>query len=182
MLEKKELRKRARELISNISTEGMKEKSLALSQNLKKVLDENSNGIVGVFAPLPAEPKWQEGLVLTNYQLAFPRVKENRKMDFALCKFDELLKQTHFGVQIFEPECNLPEVVPALILVPGLAFDRSGGRIGKGKGFYDNYLRNYKGLTIGITFNETLLDEIPTEEHDMSVEMVITDREVIKVP
>ena len=65
-----------------------------------------------------------------------------------------------------------------LILVPGMAFTSSGFRLGRGKGYYDAYLAKAKSLglkpkTIALAFNEQVLTEIPTDNHDMSIDEVI---------
>ena len=68
-----------------------------------------------------------------------------------------------------------------LILVPGLAFTRTGARCGRGRGYYDAYLARVTStlassppLTIALAFNEQLLEELPTESHDCNIDIVIT--------
>ncbi|TNM90421.1 hypothetical protein fugu_002710 [Takifugu bimaculatus] len=66
-----------------------------------------------------------------------------------------------------------------LILMPGLGFDRSGRRLGRGKGFYDNYLERCitqsrgKPYTIAVAFKEQLCQEIPVDDHDMLIDEVL---------
>ena len=63
-----------------------------------------------------------------------------------------------------------------LIIVPGLGFDRSGGRLGHGKGYFDKFLKKAKrAKKIGIAFREQLLEKVPREKHDQCVDRVITD-------
>jgi len=63
-----------------------------------------------------------------------------------------------------------------LVLVPGLGFDRKGGRLGHGKGYFDKFLRKVKrAKKIGIAFKEQILEKIPLEKHDQRVDRVITD-------
>ena len=69
-----------------------------------------------------------------------------------------------------------------LILVPGLAFTRSGQRLGRGKGYYDRYLHQYRQLTgmrpftmIAVAFKQQIFDNIPTFEHDVIVDVVLFD-------
>ncbi len=63
-----------------------------------------------------------------------------------------------------------------LVLVPGLGFDRKGGRLGHGKGYFDKFLRKVKRAEkIGIAFREQILEKIPLEKHDQRVNRVITD-------
>ncbi|KAL1007486.1 hypothetical protein UPYG_G00087450 [Umbra pygmaea] len=66
-----------------------------------------------------------------------------------------------------------------LILMPGLGFDRSGNRLGRGKGFYDTYLKRCikhpkgKPYTIGLAFREQLCQEIPVDEHDVLIDQIL---------
>lgn len=62
-----------------------------------------------------------------------------------------------------------------LIVVPAVAYDRYGNRVGRGKGYYDRLLRHTKALTIGVAYDFQLMDEITTEPHDVPVDIVITE-------
>lgn len=63
-----------------------------------------------------------------------------------------------------------------LIVVPGVAFDRRGNRVGRGKGFYDRLLATTRAVTVGVGYDFQLLDdEIPVEPHDAPLDMVITE-------
>jgi 5-formyltetrahydrofolate cyclo-ligase len=67
-----------------------------------------------------------------------------------------------------------------LVLVPGLAFDGNGGRLGRGKGFYDRLLASegFRALKIGIVTEQFLLAEIPREPHDIGMDLVVTESAV----
>lgn len=68
-----------------------------------------------------------------------------------------------------------------LIIVPAVAYDHSGNRLGRGKGFYDRLLQTSKATKIGVAYDFQLVEEIPVEEHDVPVDIVITDRIMIKL-
>lgn len=72
----------------------------------------------------------------------------------------------------------------ALLLVPGVAFDRRGFRIGYGGGYYDRFLHQSKDrcLSIGLTFDVQMLAWVPAEPHDRSVDGVLTERGWKKIP
>ena len=59
-------------------------------------------------------------------------------------------------------------------LVPGLAFDKLGYRLGRGKGYYDRLLRDSRGIKIGIAFDWQIVDRLPVERHDVPVQFLIT--------
>lgn len=61
-----------------------------------------------------------------------------------------------------------------LIIVPAVAYDRKGNRLGRGKGFYDRLLQTTKATKIGVAYDFQLLDEIPAEPHDVPVDVVIS--------
>lgn len=61
-----------------------------------------------------------------------------------------------------------------LIIVPAVAYDRKGNRLGRGKGFYDRLLSTTQAVKIGVGYEFQLIDEIPVEPHDVPMDMVIT--------
>ena len=68
-----------------------------------------------------------------------------------------------------------------VILVPGLAFDSNGGRMGFGKGYYDRLLESSKAVKIGLCYDFQILEKIPTESHDVPMNFVITEKEILEI-
>src|SRR5699024_8884831 len=68
-----------------------------------------------------------------------------------------------------------------MIIVPGLLFDKAGFRIGFGGGYYDRFLADYKGKTAALTCSQLLNDNLPKESHDIAVQHVITEKDIINV-
>ncbi len=64
-------------------------------------------------------------------------------------------------------------------LIPGLGFDRRLRRLGRGGGYYDRFLEVNQYLKVGVGFSDQLVDELPTEGHDVGLDVIVTDREVI---
>jgi 5-formyltetrahydrofolate cyclo-ligase len=92
------------------------------------------------------------------------------------------LVRHRFGM--LEPAPDLPTVAPDaldVVLVPGVAFDRRGGRIGFGGGFYDGFLPTTDALRVGITYDECLADTLPCDEHDQRIEWVVTPTQTLRV-
>lgn len=66
-----------------------------------------------------------------------------------------------------------------LIVVPAVAYDRKGNRLGRGRGFYDRLLKTTKATKVGVGYEFQLVDEVPTEPHDVGVDIVITQNATI---
>jgi 5-formyltetrahydrofolate cyclo-ligase len=84
---------------------------------------------------------------------------------------------------ILEPDPDAPEV-PAeevdVFLVPGLAFDEAGGRLGFGGGYYDELGATVRGLLVGIGFDFQLVERCPTGDGDVAIDCVVTDARVVR--
>ena len=86
-----------------------------------------------------------------------------------------------FGVR--EPQAGCPEISLTefdLVLVPGVAFDLSGNRLGRGRGFYDRILTETTGVKCGVAYDFQLLEKIPTEPHDATVNFIFTPSRCVK--
>lgn len=87
------------------------------------------------------------------------------------------------GKQVVMPEDD-PVPDPAavdVVVVPGIAFTRSGDRLGQGGGWYDRFLTGVRAdcVTIGVGFGPQLLASLPTEPHDRRLDVVVTDQGVV---
>ena len=74
------------------------------------------------------------------------------------------------------PERRFQHAENALCFVPGLAFTRSGKRLGYGKGYYDTFLNRIPVCTVGLCYDFQLIEDLPTEAHDKPVSYICTDR------
>lgn len=101
-------------------------------------------------------------------------------VNLELLPYDETHLAEGYG-HIQEPTGN--EVFPIekieVIIVPGVAFDRKGRRLGRGKGFYDRLLGESKAIKIGVGYEFQLVDEVPSEAHDVPMDIVITEKATI---
>ena len=82
-----------------------------------------------------------------------------------------------------EPASGCPEIPLEkfdLILVPGVAFDLSGNRLGRGKGFYDRILAEASGIKCGVCHDFQLLEKIPAEPHDAKVDFILTPARCVR--
>jgi len=195
---KHELRVAAREARVRLTTERRMEAAACAAQQLLALPELRAARRVLVYAPLPDEldplgwrPRVKPGVTekgdVSTYvisvpepespQLVWPRVADRGRALLTLhaCAEREL-EPGSFGLR--EPRADAPQVALAAIdvaLVPGLAFDAGGYRIGYGKGYYDRLLADAPAglLTIGLCFKETFYPEIPRGAHDVPVARVI---------
>lgn len=142
--------------------------------------------VAAVFVSLPhefstkaiMERAWRENKVLLCPKVADP---EKRHMFFARCRQFSDLRPGYRG--ILEPISSAPYALDgdALLLAPGLAFDRQGWRLGYGGGFYDAYLAGLPVLptAIGLCFSMQLLEHTPHDGHDIPMNGICSDAGLI---
>ena len=68
-----------------------------------------------------------------------------------------------------------------LLAVPGVAFDRSGNRLGRGGGYYDRLLADFTGTAAAVAFGFQLIDAVPVDDHDLPVNSIIAEKETIRI-
>ena len=96
---------------------------------------------------------------------------------YVACRVREPERDVARGhLNIREPVSTCPTLPLTLdlILVPGVAFDLRGRRLGRGKGFYDQLLASARGMTCGVAFDEQIVPEVPVEPHDMHLSCILT--------
>ena len=128
--------------------------------------------------PLPLMRKLSQ----SGAQLALPAI-DGRGKPLVMRAFalgDELASG-QWGIR--EPKADAPEVVPDILLVPLLAFDRSGHRIGYGAGYYDMTIAKFRSkkpvIAVGIAFAAQEIDQVPVTARDARLDLVLTERDVI---
>lgn len=128
---------------------------------------------------------WQTGR-----DVIAPRcIAADRSMTLHYLRSWEDLRPGAYGIMEPNPAVTPPidnGYAPDVVLVPGLAFDRQGGRLGYGGGYYDRFAEAQlaqteeaaRALWIGMSFEAQLVDEVPLEEHDFKVHGIITELDV----
>jgi 5-formyltetrahydrofolate cyclo-ligase len=122
-----------------------------------------------------------QSLLRNGKSVALPKVARGNDLDQYFIKDFSELQAGAFG--IFEPRADSRRLATAaqfdLVIVPGLAFDRSGQRLGAGKGYYDRFLAQVKAPKIALAFSFQVVEKIPVAAHDQPVDMIVTEQEVI---
>lgn len=111
-------------------------------------------------------------------KLYLPKLLDSEQMEAVWCPDLEEIQLNQFSI----PEPKGKEVAEGLdlILVPGVAFDLKGNRIGMGKGYYDRFLARYPDVfKIGLAFEFQIFDELPKDPYDVAVDRIITEKRII---
>ncbi len=124
---------------------------------------------------------WEKGK-----KVAFPKCEKNtHTMNYHIVTSLDELTPDAYGIR--EPSENLPVFDPetdsgsAVCFVPGLVYDRSGYRLGYGKGFYDRYLSAFSGCRIGVVYSDFILNTVPRGRYDVTVDILLTEKGVKKI-
>lgn len=115
-------------------------------------------------------------------RVLYPAVR-GEKLEFRLVLTPSKLHKGAFGIP--EPDDTCEVVDPsnaALIVVPGVAFDMTGKRVGYGKGYYDKTLHHLegRGVLVGFCYDFQLVEVITGEPHDVTMDFIITDKRVVR--
>ena len=119
---------------------------------------------------------------LKHKTVVVPKVVHREIEPSLIISFDQMIPDNKYG--ILEPidvtRVTLKSI--NMVLVPGLVFDTHGHRLGYGFGFYDKFLQKIPhAVKVGLAFDFQSVDEIPKEVHDVPVDVIVTDKEVIRI-
>lgn len=137
--------------------------------------------IIGLFQPLKDEPEIQD--FASELNVCWPKITDQAQSEMSFFSSNEFEKSDLGFLEPGEFSKEVSKKQISMILVPGLAFDFKGQRLGRGKGFYDRYLSDYKGITVGVCSTARFLDEpIPVDQKfDVSVQYVLTEQFLYQV-
>ncbi|MHC4716908.1 MAG: 5-formyltetrahydrofolate cyclo-ligase [Planctomycetota bacterium] len=184
---KETIRKLIRRQLSAMSPTVAHTKSMAACKRLQALPEFDSATIMMIYLPIPDEVDvsplalrgWQEEKIVTAPKLSWDKRHmvpiQIRSLETGLVESRSYLREPADGEPVSLDMLDM-------VVVPALAFDRKGNRLGRGGGFYDRFLAtpDFAGVAVGIAFREQLLDELPVDEHDVPVDIVVTDEEVLR--
>jgi 5-formyltetrahydrofolate cyclo-ligase len=181
------IRSRQRQLSKAVTPEQLGEASKAISSRLRESALFQSAGSILFYAAFQEEPPLESLIaeaILTGKRVALPRFEpENGLYGAALVESLSALQRARFG--ILEPHSSAPGIPMNqldLALVPGVAFDCGGGRLGRGKGFYDRLLMSARAVKCGIALDHQIEAGLPREPHDLAMDCIVTPSRWIDVP
>ena len=178
--QKRELRTRVLAAVNEISPEARERGSAQVCAQLQEQELWMAAKSALLFAPMPGEldiwPLVTEALA-RGCEVLLPRFSAGSR-DYEACHITNAqadVRVGYFGIREPNADCARTKLSAVdLILVPGVAFDRQGHRLGRGKGYYDRLLKTVRGLKCGVGFDEQLVEEIPVEAHDVRLDFVVT--------
>jgi len=182
------LRKKVLSLRRSLSCKEIQEKSKKIKERLFALPVFGDARMVLFYLSLRDEVQTQDMIkeaLKLNKTVAVPlvRVKQREVLPVKLCSFDEGFAVGPLGIP--QPGGNLNHLLSLdevdLAIVPGIAFDEKGNRLGFGMGFYDRFLKKLSGRAkvVSLAFELQLVERIPCQPHDMPVDYIVTEKRVI---
>lgn len=178
VLESKEaLRNRMRKMRDSQDPMQKKKHDQRICKQLISLLDTHLPKSVHCYLPMGSEVDITpviEKLLAQNITVVCPRSLPRRKMDNLVLKSTHQLEDGIFGTR-HPAEGKRFDGVYDVVIVPGLAFDRHGNRLGYGAGYYDTFLEQHpNALKIGVGYPFQVVDELAVQAHDIPLDKIIS--------
>ena len=181
------LRQQVRARLAALTPPQREAASLQINARLRQQAIWSSAGSILFFAPMPAEPDiWPllEEALLAGKTVALPRFSLETQ-SYIACVVQNPQTDLRSGqFRIREPGLSCPEFPLNrldLVLVPGVAFQSDGCRLGRGKGYYDRLLAAVRGTKCGVAFDEQIVGAIPVGPLDIRVNCIVTPTRWVEV-
>lgn len=174
-MEKKELRKIIRELKKQYSTQQKKEMSVPVMEQVAQNALFRAASVILAYWSMDDEVYTHDFVCRWGKEktILLPCVKGDELEIRYFEGADKLKPGEAFGIgePVGELFTKLNDI--DVVLVPGVAFDRQGNRLGRGKGYYDKILKNTAAYKIGVCFDFQFVETVPADEHDVEMDEVI---------
>ena len=176
---KAELRAQIAEQKKTLSSQYLEALSAKAAENFQTLESFRAARSIGAYMSLPGEVDIIPLFKCPEKTFYIPAFDE-ASGSYRMARLTAKLIKGRFG--ILEPAVPVFATTDELdlIIVPGVAFDYAGRRIGRGGGFYDRLLPQYRAIRAGICFDFQLLKAIPAEEHDVLMDFTVTESKILK--
>lgn len=179
---KNALRLKIKKMRKNMHPEYKQECDVAIANEFLRSTSYTRSNVILTYCSTPIEVDTRmiiQAALDDGKRVACPRcIDSTRYMDFYYINSLEDLKPGSFGV--LEPEENKTTLYKGadrpICIVPGLAFDHWGYRLGYGKGYYDRFLADYRGWTVGLCYSACIEYKLPHGRFDRPVDRLITEK------
>ena len=183
-IKKDEIRKQILEKRSNLSLEEVDKKSELIIENLTPYLKNAQN--IMIFTDMKNEVRITKLIELYPEKNFFiSKIVNSKNREMKINKYNENELVLHkFGYYESSSDDFYDEKILDIVIVPALAFDSSKNRIGFGGGYYDTFLnkvreKNKNTQFIGVCYDFQMIEEVPIEGHDITLDLVINESEVL---
>ena len=183
---KPDLKRRLRAERIQMSERAVREKSLCIYRRLIDMPAYQLARCIACYVSIKNEVDTKtviQKAIDSGKQVGVPVTREDGDMNFQAIAGLSDLRPVHYGLR--EPVPDSQKVLLShtidLILIPGIAFDRRGHRIGSGGGYYDRFLARTEAVRIGLSYAFQIIDRVPAEPHDVKMDLIVTEDEVIKI-
>lgn len=181
------LRKELKERRHKLSVKEVANKSSYIEIQLDKIISKLNVKNIMLYYSFKNEVSTEKYILKLlnndfNVILPYSKVSTRSIIPYLIKNLKEDLSKSSFG--ILEPNININSVFPIdkieVVVIPGIAFDIEGNRMGFGAGFYDRFLiKNENMIKIAICYDFQLLNSIPNEPHDVKMDIIITEERVL---
>ena len=179
-VEKSRFRKQLLDARDSLSLDFIKIASNRIRDNLRKIESYRQAKTIGAYYSIGSEVQTQDLLqeiLNQGKELALPRVVKDEIVFKKISSFSEL-EPGNFSVMEPKERCE-PVKKFDIILVPAIALTHDGYRLGYGFGFYDRYLHGKKSKKISLTYAKQVVKAFPHDSHDVKMDCIVTEDEVI---
>ena len=183
-IKKDEIRKQILEKRSKLSLEEVDKKSELIIKNLTPYLKNAQN--IMIFTDMKNEVRITKLIELYPEKNFFiSKIVNSKNREMKINKYNENELVLHkFGYYESSSDDFYDEKILDIVIVPALAFDSSKNRIGFGGGYYDTFLNKVRGknkntLFIGVCYDFQMIEEVPIEGHDITLDLVINESEIL---
>ena len=183
--EKKKYRSEIRAAMRALDKDYIEESNRGIFENLTSLPEFKAAKVLFAFYSVGEEPDTHriiEHALETGKTVVLPRCYGKGIMDTAIIK--SLAEMVEGAYNIPAPPASATALSPDKIdfaLIPALAFDKNGFRLGQGGGYYDRFLENASFFAAGIVRTRFFLDKVPVEGHDAKLHCIITEKEIARL-
>ena len=176
---KENMRKEMHSVKQSISNEDMVKQSSSLCNKVEKTDFWKKSKTVLLYSNLSKEISVNQLIksgLKSNKIVTLPRY-DSKTGEYAVSAISSLKDLSIGSYNIMEPLATCPEIDMNqldLVIVPGVAFDHNGGRLGRGRGYYDQFLKGLIATFCGVCFREQVADKTPQESHDIKMNIIMT--------
>ncbi len=180
-IQKAALRKHLLEKRDAISAEFRDMSSNKIHQNLKQVDSFINSQNIACYFPIGSEIDTHNimlGVLEQDKKMLLPKITENN-MEFYIVPDLEKLEKGRFDIMEPKDSCKKAGNIDC-ILIPTIGISKSGDRLGYGRGYYDKFLSSTNAVKISLTYSKQIVKFVPSESHDIKIDLIITEDEIIK--